>query len=374
MAATRTAALAFVVLVVAGCAAARDARSPIPVAGSATASSPGATASPTKKSPSPAPSTLATPTAATTPVPSSSLAGAPGWIAYQACATCGSDLDDGIYLVRPDGSTTTPILASLTGRKAHPDFSRDGKRLAFDNLQSEDGTDQTYIADADGSNPKLVGACPLPDCLQVWEPAWSPDGRKLAVSLAGGPLGPDGPASFGIGIIDVSSGKLTSLFSNGLADGQDHFPRWSPDGSRLLFWRERIDANGAHTAIFSIAAKPGQPTQLTDWDLDAGDPDWSPDGSTIVYSTRPLLTFDSGPSQLFLMEPDGSNARQLTQDPAVGPRATQPRWSPDGRSVLYTRDTGGGMTRRTWAIDVDGTANAQLVDAFSTHGTLQPTP
>ena len=105
---------------------------------------------------------------------------------------------------------------------------------------------------------------------------------------------------------------------------------------------------------------------MTDWTLAAGDPDWSPDGSTIVYSTMPLLSFDNGPSQLFLMDPDGTDVRQLTPNTDDGSRATQPRWSPDGRAVLYTKELPNGR-REIWSIAADGTGWAialgrQLLD------------
>jgi len=275
-----------------------------------------------------------------------------------------------------DGSEDHVIPDGLTGRRAHPDFSRDGTMLAFDRLADEDGADQTYVANAEGSEPRLVGACDPPDCLDTWEPAWSPDGRTLAVVTAGGPLGADGPATFGLAILDVASGKATPILVHPASNGQDHFPRWSKDASKLVFWRERPASNGSpESAIFVIDAKGGEPRQLTDWSLMASDPDWSPDGSAIVFTTYPLVDFPTtGQSNLSTMAPDGSNKRAITAFGPSGPRATQPRWSPDGLAILYTRTTQTGSPRTIWAIGADGANELPVIGHLATHPILQPTP
>ena len=103
-------------------------------------------------------------------------------------------------------------------------------------------------------------------------------------------------------------------------------PGGPPDGSRLAFWRGRAAATGTtETAVFTVAADGTGLRQLTPWKLLAGDPDWSPDGSVIVFGTHPLLEFpDAGQSELYTIRPDGTGQRQLTSYGPTGPRATQP--------------------------------------------------
>ncbi len=62
-------------------------------------------------------------------------------------------------------------------------------------------------------------------------------------------------------------------------------------------------------------------------------PAWSPDGKTLAVS----LSRD-GNSQLFLINPDGSNVRRLTSSGGID---TEPRFSPDGQSIYFTSDRGG---------------------------------
>ena len=125
-------------------------------------------------SPPAAPSTTSTPTAApaspSATAAKSSITGANRWIAYQSLGASGLD---STFIVRTDGSNDHEILTELPGERRHPDFSRDGKRLAFDQLNGSP-PDQTYVADSDGSAPELLAKC-TGKCMQHYEPAWSPE-------------------------------------------------------------------------------------------------------------------------------------------------------------------------------------------------------
>jgi Tol biopolymer transport system component len=201
----------------------------------------------------------------------SPIASETGWLAYQTGQ--GDFMTDEVHLVRVDGSHDHVIATNLPGRQGHPDFSPDGSRLAFDQTTSEESADQIYVAKADGSAAKRISECKLPRCVQYWEPAWSPDGSHLAISTSAGPLSETGPARFGIATIDVNSEKVTQVVDNG-SKWQDHFPRWSPDGKRLVFWRATSsDAQSGPTAIFIVNVDGSGLRQLTPWKMLAGDPD-----------------------------------------------------------------------------------------------------
>ncbi len=302
--------------------------------------------------------------------PDSPIASEPGWLAYQ---TEQGGFDE-VHLVRVDGSHDHQIATHLPGFVRHPDFSRDGSRLVFDITPSENSADQTYVARADGSHARRIAPCKFPHCLGHWEPAFSPDGSHIAISTVGGPLGKNGPAHFGIAIVDVKTQKVTQLLNHG-GKWQDHFPRWSPDGKRLVFWRASASEAGGPTAVFIVNVDGSGVHQLTPWKMKAGDPDWSPKGNRIVVSTHPLLQFDTSVrSELYTMRPDGSEMRKLTSYGKDGPRATQPRWTPDGKAILYTRVTQTGLPRHIWVIEREDREDTPVLTkrTIYTHPVLQP--
>ena len=74
------------------------------------------------------------------------------------------------------------------------------------------------------------------------------------------------------------------------------------------------------------------------------------------------------------MRPDGTEVRQLTH--LEGSRATQPRWTPDGEAIIYTRVGASGHPRHIWAMRADGTGDSPLLTTrdIATSPVLQPTP
>jgi Tol biopolymer transport system component len=301
---------------------------------------------------------------------SSPLASAKGWIAYHRH---GRDFPDHVvvHLVRTDGTEDHEIGADVEPGAIHhhPDWSPDGRQLLFD-VQGE--PDQLYVMNADGSDARIVTDCVLPECVGATHASWSRDGTRIAAAYAIGPLGPQGPARLGLAIIDVDSGARTVILDHDAADGQDLYPRWSADDEQLVFWRERDDET---TAIFVLDVDGTNLTQLTEWDQFAGDPDWSPDGTLIVFTTYPLRVFGVAErSDLYTMKPDGTEVRQLTH--LDGSRATQPRWTPDGEAITYTRVEPSGRPRHIWAIRSDGTDDSPVLTTSNniTHAVLQPTP
>jgi len=293
----------------------------------------------------------------------------PGWIAYQGQGSSRSD--DGIFLVRPDGTEDHEILLDVSGRRLHPDFSPDGTKLAFD--QSDGGVDQVYVAAADGTDPRLVAECDPSSCLQMWEPSWSPAGTRLAISITE----QGDPWKMGIAIVDVATGAVTPVVRHSMAVGQDHFPRWSPDGAHLVFWRGDASEEQGDTAVFTVNVDGTGEQQLTETALVAGDPDYSPDGSRILFTTHPLLQYqESGQSEIFTMAPDGSDQRPITAYGDTGPRATQPRWTPDGASIIYVRTTQTGLPRSIFMMNADGTDDRPVATTkqIYTHPIVQPLP
>jgi Tol biopolymer transport system component len=129
-------------------------------------------------------------------------------------------------------------------------------------------------------------------------------------------------------------------------------PRFSPDGSRLAFG---IALDDGTMQIATMAADGSDLTVLTSTDGYADTPDWSPDGSWLVYSHSPDPCL--GPSwepcvigegmhqSLWRMDADGSDQRLIGDPDAYD---WEPRVSPDGREVVFTRIVPPGSTDTNW--------------------------
>ncbi len=99
------------------------------------------------------------------------------WIAYQWVQADG----DGIYLVRPDGTDPHALLPDAKYNAFHPDWSPNGKQIAFD--AETGGGNEIWVVNADGTNAAVIvprrTECAI-SCGDVALPAWSPDGSKIA--------------------------------------------------------------------------------------------------------------------------------------------------------------------------------------------------
>lgn len=127
----------------------------------------------------------------------------------------------------------------------------------------------------------------------------------------------------------------------------NNFPTWSPDGRRIVFCSTR----GGAYAIWVMDAGGNHLTQLTTPHGTSfpysNIPTYSPDGSKIAFWSG----VDLGPGQIWVMNPDGSNRKQVTHPPA-GVNCDEPAWSPDGRKIVFTRN--GPGEDGIWIMDADG--------------------
>lgn len=296
--------------------------------------------------------------------------GETGWIAYQTNRNGG-----GIWLVHPDGTEDHQIATDFPGILQLPDWSPDGKKIVMTSRDTG-STEPLYEYDLATETYRQLFACEDP-CMGDDEPAYSPDGTKVVFVRA---LGPFAPSDCGLWIGEIASGEVTQITSN-VRCSREASPRWSPDSSKIAYFRERYEGSNATTAIFVIDASGGEEQQLTDWELVAGYPSWSPDGEWIVFATYPLwsFNFDAVVSNLYRMRPDGSGIEQLTFYDTPDLRANQPRYTPDGKWILFTAVQPSTNTeerktdRSLWVIPANGGEPIKLTSGgIYTHGAWQP--
>lgn len=189
-----------------------------------------------------------------------------------------------------------------------PSWSPDGSRIAF---PAHDGEGQRlYVMNANGTEQRPITG---DDVHWVDSAAWSPDGSTIAFTAS--PLsGDDDPSVWDVYTIRPDGTGLTNV--TGTADTDEGAASWSPDGERLAYSL----ASGQGSAIVVRTLADGTLTTITDGSALDMSPAWSPDGSLIAFERGPIEGDDF---DIWTMRPDGSNLIRLTTGGALSP-AWQP--------------------------------------------------
>jgi Tol biopolymer transport system component len=188
-----------------------------------------------------------------------------------------------------------------------------------------------------------------------------PDGSDLILlsdTVAGYPFGEWSPDGSRVGFLSGSFGEGALLVINANGSGEAHVtdisaraPDWSPDGSKLVF--EAVEGG-----IYSVGADGSGLTELT---LSGSGPRWSPDGSRITFFSN-----DTGNFDVYVMSSSGAAVERLTSDPADD---VSPAWSPDGTRIAFVSERHGDAD--LYVVDPDGsherrlTASSAPDEAFS---------
>ncbi|HMG74994.1 MAG TPA: PKD domain-containing protein, partial [Pyrinomonadaceae bacterium] len=191
---------------------------------------------------------------------------------------------------------------------------------------NRDGSMQIYAMNADGSGQTRLTYSGANDDY----PRWSPNGTKILFQSDR-----DKPDTgyMDIYVMNADGSGVTRLTTDA---NDDSMASWSPDGSKIVFPSMRSGVN-YQVCVLNMSLDVGNLTCLTDGSSNDGEPSWSPDGSKIVFaSDRDHAGFDS----VYVMTSNGSNQQRLTFS-ATTIDDTQPVWSPNGGRIAFvsTRDS-----------------------------------
>jgi len=148
-------------------------------------------------------------------------------------------------------------------------------------------------------------------------------------------------------LMDYDGYNVRTITANG---GLNKFPNWSPDNTKLTFVTKLPNTNGWQLWIQDLAGGRAVVRTPSSYVSSAV---LSPDGDRLVFSSRTKSGVDS---DIFLTNLDGSQARNLTRNPAIDTSAT---WSPSGAQLAFISDRSG--TPQLWAMESDGTNVRRLV-------------
>ena len=155
--------------------------------------------------------------------------------------------------------------------------------------------------------------------------------------------------------------KIVVVNARGATDftTEGESPVLSRDGKKIAFTREAQlpSPNGLiyHDDLW-IANLDGKtpPRQLTSTRDSEYSPSWNPDGTQIVFATRPDNHYGNGYGLIEIMNADGTKRRAITRDEG----ATQPSWSPDGKTIAFVKM---GICR----MDVNGRNRVRFTESYS---------
>ena len=302
-----------------------------------------------------------------------------------------------IYYVQNNGELyQVPVLGGeprkISGRiHSAVSFSPDGSQFTFIRRLPEDQT-ALIIANADGTGERQMAARAKPDFFVG--PAWSPDGKTIAVSAG-----------------HSSSDPLASLVAISVEGGTEHTlsaqkwrailqPTWLSDGSGVIAPAISDSANNDALQIWFFPASVGEVRRITNDFSNYGDVSLTADSSAMVTirfeqrtniwhlpqgkteqarmvsnNVHSLYRFvvsapdgriiypseeDSGKNRnIWIMNADGSNSKQLTANAGDN---ILPCVTADGRHIIFTSNRADMKTYHLWRMNMDGTDPAQLTN------------
>ncbi len=280
---------------------------------------------------------LATLAVALAPV-SASEPSPPGRIAFTHGELTGGALIIRVWTMAADGSDRRPVTAGSTDQE--PAWSPDGSRIAYASFHPDRSFD-IRVVNADGSGDVGIVTGPHPES----SPAWSPDGTRIAYRA----LLPDTFGTFhGQLVVVAADGSGPAVVITAPHAEADH-PDWSPDG-KLIAYTSIASGNPEIHVVEPDGSNDRRLTfdRETDWR-----PEWSPDGTRIAFQSFRV----GSQGDVYVMDADGANLTRVTTWERFD---GGPSWSPNGRRLVFESDRKGQGQIRLWTARADGSDQRQL--------------
>jgi dipeptidyl aminopeptidase/acylaminoacyl peptidase len=253
-----------------------------------------------------------------------------------------------IFRIGVDGTNQVQLTFGERGESS-PRWSPDGKTVAFLARRDADTTNQIYLLSADGGEARrLTHHATAPSDL-----TWTPEGKSLLFVAAEAKSDAERDkdrAQDDVYAFEENNFKQRHLWTTDLTgkttritEGNWSVTRYnmSHDGRRVALMRstspllEFSDKN----EVWVMDASGANATQLTKNDVPESDPELSPDGSTVLFTSGANEKFEIYYNdKIFLVPASGGAARLLLPTAAYGVESAT--WSKDGKSIYFTANMG----------------------------------
>ncbi len=234
-----------------------------------------------------------------------------------------------------------PVFESLHALSTKIAVAPDGQRMAF--AAKSRGRDHLYVWDIEGG--EQVGDFIFDDVVAIASPSFAPEGQRIVFS------GARQSGLVDLYVVDLQSGQLEALTRDLYHDRQ---PDWSPDGRHIAFSSDRFAAgrDGLYN-LFLYEVESGRIRHLSQGDHNDQHPAFSPDGLQIAFSSDRDAMFN-----LYLTQLDSARTgtRRLTR---VLTGAFDPQWRSDGSGVLFSGFQGGGF--QIYELDIEDADSSEVV-------------
>ena len=218
-----------------------------------------------------------------------------------------------LYIINPDGTGLAPLTSGDLG-DYDPDWSPTENKIVFTTIR-EFNRPQINILDLDTGDSYNISNNVVWD----FQPVWAPDGEKIAFAS----IRVDGSQQ--IWVMDPDGGNVIDFSQS--ANKMNLDPEWFPDGEMLVFAQLRPNGTG-RPHIIAIPWDDGgeqrgqNEYQISDDPSGMREPDFSPDGNWLVFSSNP----DGENHDIYIMRTDGTEIQRITIDLGLD---FDPVWQPD---------------------------------------------
>ncbi len=210
-----------------------------------------------------------------------------------------------------------------------PRFSPKGDRVLYTSYET--GFPKIYVLDVGTVQRRVLESA---DGTMSFAPRFSPDSSRVVYSLTQG-------GNTDLYTMDIASGRATRLTS---APSIETAPSFSSDGSQIVFESDRSGTQ----QLYIMPASGGAARRISSGEGRYGTPVWSPRDDLIAFTKQNKGRFHIG-----VMRTDGTRERLLTSSFLD----EGPTWAPNGRVLMFTRETQGASGRSTlYSVDVTGRA------------------